>query len=458
VDSADLAFAGIGRQAELIRSGDVTPTELVQCYLDRIERLDPQLNAWRTVWAERALAEASQAEARLKAGESGADRPLLGVPVAIKDSTDVAGDVTTHGTGANEKPAAADAEVVRRLRAAGAIPLGKTKLPELAWAAFTETLHWGATRNPWNPAHSTGGSSGGSAAAVASGMVGVAQASDGLGSIRIPAHACRLFGLKPQRGRVSLGPLDEHWHGLSVTGCVSRTVADTAVYLDCVKQSGGDYAKAAATPPGKLRIAVSSKPLVLARVGPEARRVLGEAADLLRSLGHDVREQDPDWGDLTAFLLPRYLHGMWQDAQALEHPERLERRTRQMCSLGRRLGGAPVRWSLSNEAARAARINRIFEDADVVLTPMSTGPPQRVGEWEGHGGLVSFLLMSQRYPYAPVWNLLGQPAASVPAGFSSDGLPMGVQLGGPPDSEERLLSLAAQMEAERPWHERPPVS
>lgn len=458
MDGADLAFAGIARQAELIRAGEVAPRELVQTYLDRIEQIDPRLNAWRSVWAERALVEAGQAEARLKAGEGGAERPLLGVPVAIKDSTDVAGDVTTHGTGANERPASEDAEVVRRLRAAGAILLGKTKLPELAWAAFTETLHWGATRNPWDPAHSTAGSSGGSAAAVASGMVGVAQASDGLGSIRLPAHACRLFGLKPQRGRVSLGPLNEHWHGLSVTGCLSRSVSDSALYLDSVKESGPSFAEAAARRPGKLRIAVSARPLLLAKVGAEARRVLGETAELLRSLGHDVREQDPDYGDLTAFLMPRYMHGMWEDSQALEHPERLERRVRQMCALGRRLGGAPLRRSLEGEAARAARINRIFDDFDVLLTPMATGPPQPVGAWEGHSGLVTFLLMSQRYPYAAVWNLLGQPAASVPAGFSSDGLPMGVQIAGPADSEPTLLSLAAQMEAERPWNERPPVS
>ena len=234
MDGADLAFTPIAEQARLIRAGELSPRELVETYLQRIEQLDPQLNAWRTVYAERALAEADQAAARLKAGEGSGERPLLGVPVAIKDSTDVGGDVTTHGTGANETPARADAEVVRRLRAAGAIPLGKTKLPELAWAGFTETLYWGATRNPWNPGHTPGGSSGGSASAVAAGMVGIAQASDGAGSIRIPAHSCRLFGLKPQRGRVSLQPLAEHWHGLSVTGCVSHTVLDSAIYLDAV--------------------------------------------------------------------------------------------------------------------------------------------------------------------------------------------------------------------------------
>ena len=418
------------------------------------------------MYAERALAEADQAAARLKAGET--ERPLLGVPVGIKDSTDVAGDVTTHGTGANERPAQADAEVVRRLRAAGAILLGKTTLPELAWAGFTETLYWGATRNPWNPGHVPGGSSGGSASAVASGMVGIAQASDGAGSIRIPAHSCRLFGLKPQRGRVSMQPLAEHWHGLSVTGCVSRTVLDTAVYLDAVSgAAAGDvdspppperpFAEYATTPPGKLRIAVSSRPVVLARVGDDAKRVLHEAADLLRSLGHDVHEADPDYGDITAELVPRNMHGTLLDARSLDHPERLERRVRQFAGTGKLL--APfVGRARAKEAARAARVNRIFDDHDVVMTPIGAQPPPRIGHFEGHSGLVTFLLMAQVYPFAAIWNLIGQPAASVPGGFSSDGLPMGVQLAGRRNDEGTLLSLAAQMEAERPWHERPPVS
>ncbi|HSR94305.1 MAG TPA: amidase family protein, partial [Solirubrobacterales bacterium] len=215
--SDEIAFAGAARQAEMVRAGEVSPTELVQLCLDRIERLDPQLNSFRVVLAERALLEAAQAEARLKGGDQ---RPLLGVPIALKDNHDLAGDLTTNGTDAFPDPAPADCEMVRRLREAGAIVVGKTHLPELAICGFTESATWGVTRNPWDPQRSPGGSSGGSAAAVAAGLVPIASASDGGGSIRIPASSCGLFGLKPQRGRVSLAPMIEHWNGLSVAGCL----------------------------------------------------------------------------------------------------------------------------------------------------------------------------------------------------------------------------------------------
>ena len=199
----DVAFAGAARQAEMVRAGEVSPTELVQLSLDRIARLDPQLNAFRKVFAEKALLEAEQAEARLKAGE---ERPLLGVPIAIKNEVDVAGEINTHGTDGFTEPATADSEMVRRLREAGAIVVGLTLMPELGICGFTESATYGVTRNPWDPQRSPGGSSGGSAAAVASGMVPIASAGDGGGSIRIPAASAGLFGIKPQRGRIPLAP------------------------------------------------------------------------------------------------------------------------------------------------------------------------------------------------------------------------------------------------------------
>src|SRR4051794_30729489 len=224
--SEELAFAGIARQADLVRAGEVSSADLVELYLERITRLDPELNAFRVVFAERARAEAAQADARRGAGDSG--RPLLGVPVAVKDNVNVAGEVTAMGSNAYGDPAAEDSEVVRRLRAAGAVIVGKTHMSELAIFPFTESLAWGQTRNPWDRGRSAGGSSGGSAVAVAAGMVGAAYASDGGGSIRIPASTSGLFGLKPQRGRVPLLPDLEHWHGLSAAGCGTRTGADTA--------------------------------------------------------------------------------------------------------------------------------------------------------------------------------------------------------------------------------------
>ncbi|HEX5910790.1 MAG TPA: amidase family protein, partial [Thermoleophilaceae bacterium] len=218
--STDVAFAGAARQAELIASGELSSRELVELYLGRIERIDPQVNAYRTVMADRALTEADQADRRRAGGD---ERPLLGVPVAIKDTTDVAGEVSTQGTAAHGGPAAEDAELVRRLRAAGAVIIGKTNLPELAIIGATESPNWGVTRNPWDLDRTPGGSSGGSAAAVAAGLAALAHATDGAGSIRIPAACCGLFGLKPSRGRVSFAPGGEGWAGASIQHAVTRS-------------------------------------------------------------------------------------------------------------------------------------------------------------------------------------------------------------------------------------------
>jgi amidase len=225
MDATELAFAGIARQAEMVASGEVSSRELIELYLRRIERYDGRLNAFRVVFAERALMEADQADARRRVGTPPAQRPLLGVPIAVKDDIDIAGEVTMLGTNAHgDTPAQVDAEVVRRLREAGAIPIGKTNVPELCIWPFTETPTFGATRNPWDLQRAPGGSSGGSAAAVAAGLIGAALGSDGAGSIRIPSAWCGLFGLKPQRGRVSMAPHAEAWHGMSVNGILARSV------------------------------------------------------------------------------------------------------------------------------------------------------------------------------------------------------------------------------------------
>src|SRR5256885_9050615 len=237
---AELAFAGIARLAELLREGQVSSVELVEGFLGRIEALEPRLNAFRAVYRERALAEAAQADARLRGGDQ---RLLLGVPIAVKDNVDIAGEQTGYGTRSPRPAPPADSEVVRRLRSAGAVILGKTHLPELAIFPIGESAAWGVTRNPWRPDRTTGGSSSGSAAAVAAGLAAGALGSDGGGSIRIPAACCHLFGIKPQRGRVSVAPFDEHWFGLSVIGPLTRTVMDAALFLDAV--TDGAFADAA---------------------------------------------------------------------------------------------------------------------------------------------------------------------------------------------------------------------
>ena len=466
MEESELAFAGIARQAELIRAGEVSSRELTELYLRRIEQINPKINAFTTVLADRALAEADEAD-----GDSGGDKPMRGVPIAIKDVEDVEGVVTALGTGAFDQPARADGTLVERLRAAGAVIVGKTTLPELAICGFTESETWGVTRNPWNTDRSTGGSSGGSGAAVAAGLVAGASASDGAGSIRIPAAFCGLFGLKPQRHRLPITPHD-HWFGLSVHGCLTRSVIDTALFLDATVNRGGEagapppperpYAESARAPAQKLRIAISDKParaLLSPTVSDEVKGALAETEQLLRSLGHDVRREDPKFGMAGNNFVPRYLRGAHVDVEAVPHPERLERRTRGFGRLGGLYPEAVVARARRAAEQDAERINRIFDRCDVLITPTTGEPPIEVGRWQGKGALRTVLGMSRVYAFTPMWNHTGQPAAAVPAGFTDGGLPLSVTLVGRPNDEATLLSLAAQLEAERPWADRkPPVS
>jgi amidase len=452
----DPVFAGLARQAELIAAGEISSRELVGACLERIARLDPLLNAFRIVLAERALAEAAQADGRRGSGDH---RPLLGVPVAIKDDTDVAGELTTRGTNAYGAPAGEDAEVVRRLRAAGAVIVGKTNVPELEITPFTESPTFGATRNPWDLNRTPGGSSGGSAAAAAAGLVGGALGSDGGGSIRIPAGCCGLFGLKPQRDRVPMAPKRDPWHGLAVYGPIVRRVADAALFLD-VTGDGEPLAPAAARAPGRLRVAVSTKvqPPIVASPDAEQRGALDATAGLLRGLGHEVAEREVDYGTAGPAFVARYFRGVHDDAGAMAHPERLSRRTRGFARLGGLITPRALARANADAAETARRVDALFEHADVLMTPMFTRRPIPIGAYEGRGALWSFNGYSRWVPYCATWNHTGRPAASVPAGFTSDGFPLAVQLVGRPGDEATLFSLAAQIEAERPWADRIPAS
>jgi amidase len=464
VNEADLAYSGIARQAELLRAGELGSRELVEVYLRRIQRHDAELNAFRVVRWERALEEAAEADRRIAAGE---EAPLLGVPVAIKDNFDVAGELTTFGSSAYGPPAARDHELVRRLREAGAVLIGKTLLPELALWGVTESATFGVTRNPWDPTLSPGGSSGGSAAAVAAGLVGAAHGSDSAGSIRGPAACCGLFGLKPQRGRVSLAPWPEHWFGLSVAGCLTRTVADTALFLDVVhghhpvdlhraKPPGRPFAEHARTSAGSLRVTVSLKPQLPDQIAEEIVAAVRSTADLLRELGHEVTDQDPEFGSLRNSQLPRYLRGIHEEARRLPHPERLERRSRALARLGGLVPRQAVAWAKRVEPEHAARLNAIFDRHDVLLTPVDASLPAPALDLEGRGVLRSIVEMARLYPFTGPWNAVGNPAAAVPAGFTDAGLPVAVQLVGREHDEATLLSLAAQLESARPWADRRP--
>lgn len=457
MDPRELAFAGAAQQAWLLATGAVSAPELVELYLDRIRRIEPELRCYRVVLAESARAEARAAQARLDAGER---LPLLGVPIAVKDDTDVAGELTTYGSSAHGPAAAADAEVIRRLRAAGAVILGKTSVPEMMIWPFTETLTYGATRNPWNPGYAPGGSSGGSGAAVAAGLAAMALGSDGMGSIRIPATWCGLFGIKPQRDRVPMSPHDDSWCGLVAYGPLARTVADAAVFLDATTDGG--FVEAARRAPGRLRIALSTKvpPLVTARVGAKQRAAVQQAGALLKELGHDVVERDPDYPVSTVYghALPRYFRGVYDDVSALPHPERLDRRTRAFARIGGLISQLRIDAIRAAEPALAARVQSVFDTVDVVLTPGAASGPSRIGKYQRRGAVTTLASVAARVPFQAMFNVTGQPAAVVPWGLDSTGIPTSIQLVGRPFDEATLLSLSAQLEAARPWADRrPPV-
>jgi amidase len=481
MDASELAYAGIARQAELIAAREVSSRELVDLYLARIERYDGRLNAFRVVFAERAREEADEAT---QGRGGGGDRPLLGVPIAVKDDMDVAGEVTGLGTNAYGDPAAADAEIVRRVRAAGAVVIGKTNVPELCAFPWTESITNGATRNPWNLQRTPGGSSGGSAAAVAAGLVGAGLGSDGGGSIRFPSAYCGLFGLKAQRGRVPLAPRLDGWHGLTVNGVLTRTVRDSALFYDAIsdgppdagapavpesallavlgrRADGSGSGSANGSPRARaLRIALARRlpPSPLTRLHPDNDAALEETAQLLRGLGHEVNECEIDYGPLAPApeFTARYMRSLHDDAAALARPDRLERRMRTLARLGGLLPPAILDWARAREGEYAERINRPLADHDVLLTPVTPKPAPEIGACEGRNWLWTLVVAAATAPYAACWNATGQPACSVPAGLSADGVPRAVQLISRPNEEATLIALAAQLEAERPWMQSHP--
>ena len=461
VNPEELAFAGAGQQARLLVEGAITAPTLVDMYLNRIAALDPILRCYRVVMADSARLQAAEAQDRLDAGER---LPLLGVPIAIKDDVDIAGQVTAYGSAAHGPARTRDAEVVRLLRAAGAVVLGKTAVPEMMIWPFTETVTYGATRNPYNTDLTPGGSSGGSGAAVAAGLAALALGSDGMGSIRIPSTWCGLFGIKPQRDRVPLAPHDDAWNGLSVNGPLARTVEDAALFLDATTTlpgPEGGYIGAARRPPGRLRIALSTKvpaPL-LARVGRAQRCAVSEAGALLRELGHQVVERDPDYppAALYAQALPRYFRGARDDVAMLPHPERLDPRTRSFARVGRLFSDRRMRRIRAAEGELTARILSIFDDVDVVITPGTATGPSRIGAYQRRGAIATLALVSGRVPFQAMANVTGQPAAVVPWGQESSGVPTSIQLVGRPCDEDTLVSLSAQIEQARPWGQRRPA-
>jgi amidase len=460
MDVDDLLWAGADAQASALRDGSVTAPQLTEAVLRRIDEVNPALNAFRTVYADSAREAAASAQRRIESGER---TPLLGVPVAVKDDQDVAGDVTARGGRPQFGPAEQDSPIAARLRSAGAVIVGHTRTPDRCIWPFTETLSDGATRNPWNLNHTPGGSSGGSAAAIAAGIVGAATGSDGGGSIRIPAGATGIFGLKPTRGLV---PQQEAaWHNLSVLGPLGRRVADAAAMLDVVADvraalGDGDsasYRSAVDTDPGSLRIALSwrtglGKPPVEA----QRKQAVLETAERLSALGHQVTVADPPLGIRPSqqFLI-RYFRGVSDDVATLPNPEWLEPRTRRVAAVGRRIPDSVLDRTLAAESTLDAVMREFFKTHDIVLQPGWTFRQSRIGRYHTSGATHTLAGVTMGIVYFPTWNVLGYPVAAVPVGRDSVGLPMGVQLIGPAGAERRLLSLAGQYERAHPWAERP---
>ncbi|MEU2872411.1 amidase [Streptomyces olivoreticuli] len=460
-----MGSTGLSGQARALAAGDTTSRALVEEALRRIEETQPVLNAFRRVRAEAALAEADAADRRLAAGHRA---PLLGVPLAVKDDMDVAGEPTAFGCPGDFPPRPADSEAVRRLRAAGAVIVGKTNTPELGQFPVTEGPAFGATRNPWSHAHTPGGSSGGAAAAVAAGLVPAALGSDGAGSLRIPAAWSHLVGIKPQRGRVSTWPEPESFHGITCHGPLARTVADAALLLHVVSGShrgdlhrppAVDLFAAAGREPRRLRIALSFRPayaVARQRLDPAVRSATLRIAERLAALGHEVVEEEPRYGPIGLTFVPRSMAGIRDWAERAPDRTLLDPRTNANARNGRLLGGPLLRAARAAEPLLRRRTGELFGRFDVLLTPTTAVPPLRIGALDGLSTRRTDETMIGACPYAWPWNVLGWPGISVPAGLTDEGLPVGAQLLGPESSEPLLISLAAQLEADQRWFERWP--
>jgi amidase len=447
-----------------LADGRVSSVGLVERALALIDATQPTLNAFRVVRSEAARAEAAEADRRLAAGER---LPLLGVPIAVKDDVDVADHPTSFGCDGPFSPKSEDCEMVRRLRLAGAIVIGKTNTPEVGLYPFTEGSAFGATRNPWSLDHTPGGSSGGSASAVAAGIVPAAVGSDGAGSVRIPAAWCNLVGIKPQRGRISTWPDRESFNGLTCLGPLTRTVADAALMLDVLSGNRPEdlhrpppppepYAQAVLREPRPLRIALSLRhPYSAApvRLHPEIEAGVRRIGRVLAELGHSVSERHPSFGLMGLTLIARGESGVHEWVKRVPDRSLLDARTRSTARIGGILSKTVLPLARRLEHRFQRRIGSIFHEFDVLISPTSASAALPVGKTHGLSSLATQQTIAGACPYAWPWNVLGWPGVSVPAGLSSDGLPFGVQLLGPANSEASLLLLAAQLERVERWHE-----
>ncbi|MFE3166954.1 amidase [Streptomyces sp. NPDC059224] len=434
--------------AAAVREKRATPREVVAEHLERIARLDGRIGAFRKVRAEAALAEADAVAARADLDEL----PLAGVPLAVKDNLAVRGEAHLDGSAATpDTPADADHATVARLRAAGAVVVGLTNVPELCVFGTTDGIH-GISRNPWDTLRSAGGSSGGSAAAVAAGLAPIALGNDGMGSLRIPAANCGLVTIKPGFGVVPAGIGNGDWFGMSENGPLATSVEDVRLMLSVL----ADQEFGSTTDGTALTIALSRRsPLVGTTVSRPYTNAVAQAAGLLAAAGHRVRRAEPPYpASIGVTALRHWTAGTAADAADLD-PALLTRRTRVHAAIGRRfLNG--VRVSDSRDRLRA-RLTPFFAEYDVLLTPALARRAPRAAPWHERGWLRNALAGSTYSPLTPAWNLTGWPAMSVPFGTLPSGAPCAVQLVGRPGSEAVLLAVARTLETLRPWQRTAPV-
>lgn len=472
----DLAALDATAQAELVRRGDVSPRELVDAAITRVEKLNPALNAVITERFDAARAETSAAVP---------DGPFRGVPFLLKDlACTMAGEPSLDGMRAAKNAhyvAKDDSFLVQRYRAAGFVVLGRTNTPELGLTATTEPVSFGPSHNPWDTNRTPGGSSGGSAAAVAAGLVPAAHASDGGGSIRIPASCCGLVGLKTSRGRVSLGPaLGELNRFLSVQFAVTRSVRDAAALLDVAAgEEPGDpvvappplrpYAGEVGAPVAPLRIGVlTNRPGTDEPAHPDCVAGAESAARTLERLGHHVEVAAPDFGDPARFetflaiwcLNAAFALDRWGTLLGRELTEDdVEPYTWLLADRGRRVSGLDFMNAL-NEMQRVSRdIARWWEEFDLLLTPTLLEPPPPLGILaDAEDPMKGYARTGLFASFTPFANQTGQPAISLPLHWTADGIPVGVQFVAKYAREDLLLRVAAQLETAQPWHgKRPPV-
>jgi amidase len=444
---ADATWVGATAKqiSRAVRRGDVTATQVVADHLEQISITDPSLDAFRVVRAGEAISEAEKVDDE----EDLSGLPLAGVPVAVKENTAVAGLPTYFGSAAASSPIAEeDHEVVRRLRGAGAVVVGVTRMPEMGLWAVTDDAD-GPTRNPWDRDRTPGGSSGGAAAAVAAGLVPIAQGNDGLGSIRIPAACCGLVGLKPGRGVVPAELGLDDWFGLTENGVLTTTVADAA--LGFAVLAGRDPIKL--VQPDKLRIGVSTRsPVVGVKPDEPNLEAVASASKLLVRAGHDTVTANPRYPiSLGIRTLATWFASAYRESASLDR-SKLQPRTRRHIQLGKWALRTGLTTQSHRDAWRAAS-TKFFADhsIDLLLTPaLASAPPP--AEQYSDGSWRHNMSVNMRYaPYAAPWNVAGLPAIVVPVGTRPDGLPLAVQLVGPPDSEVLLLAVAGQFEVLNPW-------